>query len=76
MLIFSERRLRQTITEYDLHYNGRPPIAATSPAPPGPARCSAASSMNTSSHIEGPVKASGRVLAPHRLAATPSAAAS
>jgi len=31
--------------------------------------------MNTSSHIESPVKASGRVLAPHRVSSRPPASA-
>jgi putative transposase len=36
MLIFGQRHLRTILAEYEAHYNGRRPIAASSSNRPGP----------------------------------------
>jgi hypothetical protein len=85
MLIFSECHLRRFPAEYARTTTDDNPLAAASSARSGPtnpsptsprsgpsaARSSAASSTNSSEpHIEAQVKASGRVLAPHRVIGT------
>jgi putative transposase len=36
MLIFGQRHLQSILAQYEVHYNGRRPIAAASSARPGP----------------------------------------
>ncbi len=82
MLIFSERHLRSVLAEYAAHYHRRRPQRSRQLRPPQPGESVAGLSQEQikrrpvlgglineypASRIEAQVKASGRVLAPHRL---------
>ena len=80
MLVFGERHLRTVLAQYEVHYNGRRPIAAASsarlgptarrrPLPqvdPAPARPRRPHQRVRASRIEAQVRTGGRVLEPHR----------
>ena len=82
MLIFGERHLRTILAQYEAHYNGRRPHRSrqlrpprpdhpvadlSQEADPAPARPRRPHQRVRASRIEAQVRASGRVLEPHRV---------
>jgi len=66
MLIFGERHLLLVLAEYEAHYNGRPPIAASSSNRPGPTTLSLTSPGSGSSAGPSSAASSVNTSGPHR----------